>query len=553
MADYRCHRARTVRNWFNLMATQQRAVPVVVFTTTLLLQACGGGGGNNVNPEDVIPELGAALGSSADTQSEVAGEVESEANTSAGAEVSAGGTSDSAPEPAVAAATPAASASEELPNAGDFFESASTSGFSAQILDDGNVELEWEDQQGARGYNVYRAGEYITTVFENNFQDSGLNDGGHYYEIISFDNNDRFEVVADALTVYIDAPTADVATAGGTLPEHVEEEYSLVFAEEFQAEELDFSVWNTSYLWGKDLVINSEEQYYVDVENESDFGYNPFTLNGETLKIGAIRTPDNLLDAANGQPYLSGVITSYDSFKFTYGYVEARAKVPFGRGLWSAFWLLNAYYVDLKPEIDIMEHIGHDRDVLFHTYHYYDSNGELRSTESMATAGIDFTSEFHTYGVDWRPGKITFYIDGIERHSISDPNVSAQEMYIIANTAIGGWWPGSPDESTVFPAEYEIDYIRAYQKNGVQFDAPLNDGTQTIPLADDRETGSPNHIPSPDQWPEGYPELSLTGVLNDTQETQAVQISVPVEKDFPGRSPNLSPSLEEWPEGFPEK
>jgi len=354
MADYRVPLGTIiVRNWFNLMATQQRAVPVVVFTTTLL------------------PELGAAQGSDAEVETP-AGGTEAVAEEATEAVESTGGSSVSASEPAVAAATPAAT------TPADFFESASTNGFSAQILDDGNVELEWESEPGARGYNVYRAGEYITTVFENNYQDSGLNDGGHYYEIISFDNNDRFEVVADALTVYIDVPTADAATAGGTLPSHVEEEYSLVFAEEFQAEELDFSVWNTSYLWGKDLVINSEEQYY-----------------------------ENLLDAANGQRYLSGVITSYDSFKFTYGYVEARAKVPFGRGLWSAFWLLNAYYVDLKPEIDIMEHIGHDRDVLFHTYHYYDSNGELRSTESMATAGIDFTSEFHTYGVDWRPGKIT--------------------------------------------------------------------------------------------------------------------------------------------------
>jgi len=108
----------------------------------------------------------------------------------------------------------------------------------------------------------------------------------------------------------------------------------------------------------------------------------------------------------------------------------------------------------------------------------------------------------------------------------------------------------SPDETTVFPAEYEIDYIRAYQKNGVQFDAPLDDGVQTIPLADDRETGSPNHIPSPDQWPEGYPELFGAGIQDDTQETQN---SVPAEKDFPGRSPNHSPSPEQWPEGFPEK
>ena len=186
--------------------------------------------------------------------------------------------------------------------------------------------------------------------------------------------------------------------------------------------------WNTSYLWGTDLFINSEEQYYVDTKNQPDFGYNPFKLNGETLTIEAIRTPDNLREKALGQPYLSGVITSYDSFQFTYGYVEARAKVPYGQGYWSAFWLLNAFYVDLRPEIDIMEHIGDDRDVVFHTYHYFDSEGDLRSTESMETSGIDFTSEFHTYAVEWKPGQLIFYVDGIERRRVTDPNISSQDM-----------------------------------------------------------------------------------------------------------------------------
>ena len=199
------------------MATKQRAVPVVVFTTTLLLQACGGGG-NNLNPDDVILQPAAAEGPGTDAETPAGG-----TEASAG---EAAGTAGSASEPEIAAATAAnSSASEELADAGDFFESASTNGFSAQILDDGNVELEWESEPGARGYNVYRAGEYITTVFDTNFQDSDLDKGGHYYEIISFDNNDRFEVVADALTVYIDVPTADAATAGGTLPTHVEEEY----------------------------------------------------------------------------------------------------------------------------------------------------------------------------------------------------------------------------------------------------------------------------------------------------------------------------------------
>ena len=167
-------------------------------------------------------------------------------------------------------------------------------------------------------------------------------------------------------------PNAPVANAA------LLQDYTLVFSDEFNGNTLDTSKWNTAYLWGTDLFINSEEQYYVDVNNDPEFGFNPFSFDGENLSINSIRTPEALKPKALNQPYLSGVITSYDAFKFTYGYVEARAKVPYGTGLWPAFWLLNAYYVDDEPEIDIMEFIGDDQDVVYHTYHYYDSDDVLR-------------------------------------------------------------------------------------------------------------------------------------------------------------------------------
>ena len=199
------------------------------------------------------------------------------------------------------------------------------------------------------------------------------------------------------------------------------------------------------------------------------------------------------------------MITSYDAFKFTYGYVEARARVPFGKGYWPAFWLLNAYYVDEMPEIDIMEFIGDDQDVVYHTYHYHDADGELRSTESEPTPGTDYTADFHTYAVDWRPGLIVYYIDGIEVHRVSDAKVSRQDMYVIANTALGGWWAGSPDDSTPFPGRYEIDYIRVYRQTRPYAAAPLSDGESDIEPASTVPGASPAHRPSFDVWPEGYP------------------------------------------------
>jgi len=79
------------------------------------------------------------------------------------------------------------------------------------------------------------------------------------------------------------------------------------------------------------------------------------------------------------------------------------------------------------------------------------------------------TSQFHTYGVAWEAGQIIWYVDGVEEHRITaaDYDISKQSMYILLNMAVGGAWPGSPNASTSFPAEYEVDYVRAYKKKSV--------------------------------------------------------------------------------------
>ena len=386
------------------------------------------------------------------------------------------------------------------------FDSVSTAGFKGEVLSDGSVKVSWQKDPTARGYNVYKQAQYIATVFTEEFVDTDIFDESYYYEIQAFDFDENYNYVSTGLTV-------NVTTTGKTNPdspvpnENILDGYELVFSDEFNGTELDLSKWNTSYLWGDELVINSEEQHYVDITNKPDFGYNPFSLDGEALTISSIRTPDELKDKAFNQPYLSGVITSYDSFKFTYGYVETRAKLPFGQGLWPAFWLLNAYYVDDKPEIDIMEFIGDNQDVVYHTYHYYDPDGTLRSTDSHPTVGTDFTNGYHTYGVEWLPGTLRFYVDGILRHTVIDSKVSQQDMYIIANTALGGWWPGSPNASTPFPAEYKIDYIRAYQKtDGIMQSDPNAGMPSNLPQWLDVPRASPSHLPPFELWPAGYPE-----------------------------------------------
>jgi len=131
--------------------------------------------------------------------------------------------------------------------------------------------------------------------------------------------------------------------------------------------------------------------------------------------------------------YLSGILTSYESFHFTHGYIEARAKFPAGQGLWPAFWLLNAYYVEDSPEIDIVEFLGHETDKTYHTYHYFDVENDWAkiSTPSFEVANPTATSQYHTYGVLWEAGQIIWYVDGVERHRVkaADYDISKQSMY----------------------------------------------------------------------------------------------------------------------------
>ncbi|MGQ7844081.1 family 16 glycosylhydrolase [Granulosicoccus sp. 3-233] len=392
---------------------------------------------------------------------------------------------------------------EEEGNSGKA-KSHTTPGFEGEVID-GAIHVTWNADPLARGYNVYRQAKYVTTVMTNEYIDTDVFDRDYYYEIQAFDYDDVLYYIATGLTV-------SPRTLGKNDPDEPVanpnrlDDYELVFAEEFTGLTLDGSKWNTAYLWGSNLVINSEEQYYVDILRDPDFGFNPFTFDGEHMTINSIRTPPELAHKAMNQPYLSGVITSYDAFKFTYGYAEARAKMTFGRGYWPAFWLLNAYYGGDDPEIDIMEFIGQDQDVVYHTYHYYDAEGNLRSTKSKPTPGIDYTADFHTFAVEWMPGLIIYLVDGIEVHRVADSRVSSEEMYVIANTALGGWWAGSPDETTPFPGEYIIDYIRVYQRITPFDDVLLDDGVTNVPFADDIPgQSSPSHRPSPEQWPEGYP------------------------------------------------
>ncbi|KAB2336726.1 glycoside hydrolase family 16 protein [Cytobacillus depressus] len=218
----------------------------------------------------------------------------------------------------------------------------------------------------------------------------------------------------------------------------------LVWEDNFDGKRLDLKKWNIEE-WA--AVKNNELQYYGSKNVDVEKGY---------LKI--ISKKEN----KGGRKYTSGAIHSKDKFSFLYGKVEMRAKLPGGQGIFPAFWMMTNKDHIWLPEIDIMEMLGQKPDEIWMVMHRLGEDKKLKSVSSVYK-GIDYTKDFHVFGIEWTPNNITWFIDGIERFKI-DQFIPQEEMYLYLNTAVGGNWPGSPDHTTPFPAIFQVDYVRVYQK-----------------------------------------------------------------------------------------
>jgi beta-glucanase (GH16 family) len=167
--------------------------------------------------------------------------------------------------------------------------------------------------------------------------------------------------------------------------------------------------------------------------------------------------------------YTSGKITTAGKFSQKYGRVEARMKIPVGRGIWPAFWMLGTNINDVGwpacGEIDIMENVGQIPGTVYGTLH-----GPGYGTGGSATlpSAQRFTDAFHTYGIQWAPNEVQFLLDGHVYATRTPANVPGKKwvfnhpFYLILNLAVGGTWPGDPDSSTVFTQALEVDYVAVY-------------------------------------------------------------------------------------------
>jgi len=232
--------------------------------------------------------------------------------------------------------------------------------------------------------------------------------------------------------------------------------YVMTFHDEFDGESLDPGKWRTAYHWGAATTINKELAFYVDTQDSHRpiTNVDPFTLKNGVLTIQAAKNVEG------GLPYTSGVITTQRSFSQTYGYFEARMKMPSGEGAWPTFWLVAANK-DWPPELDVVEMVGQRPTVLLATEH--DAvDGHDVSKHCYPTVS-DMTQDFHKYGLLWTATDLTWYFDdNVVCHLSTQPSQHTP-MYIIMNLAIGsGGWTGAPSTTTPFPQSLQVDYVRTY-------------------------------------------------------------------------------------------
>lgn len=240
--------------------------------------------------------------------------------------------------------------------------------------------------------------------------------------------------------------------------------YKLVWSDEFNKDGLpDKKKWSydtkgNATGWG-----NNEAQFYTAFNKK-----NVYVSDG-TLKITARK------EEKNGKKYTSARLTTKGKGDWLYGKIEVRAKLPYGRGAWSAIWMLpsdNVYGGWPKSgEIDIMENVGYAADSIVSTAHTQQYNHIKNTQESGTMVEKTCHSQFHTYTLEWDEYEWKTYIDGKQVYVWKNDFSGFQSwpfdkrFHLILNLAIGGSWGGKKGiDDSLFPKTFEIDYVRVYQR-----------------------------------------------------------------------------------------
>lgn len=234
----------------------------------------------------------------------------------------------------------------------------------------------------------------------------------------------------------------------------------LVMADEFSEDGApDNSMWTYDIGTGMNGWGNNELQYYTDRPEN-------VRVEDGMLKITAVK------ESFMGSAYTSARIVTRGLFEQAYGRFEARIQLPWGRGLWPAFWLLGANCDEVIwpqcGEIDIMEYRGQEPTAMHGSIHGPGYSAGAAITKKYELSNDRFDTGFHVFGIEWGPDYINFYVDDVLYNQITREDVPGEwvydhPFYIILNVAVGGSFVGPPDSNTMFPQTMLVDYVRIYQ------------------------------------------------------------------------------------------
>jgi beta-glucanase (GH16 family) len=236
------------------------------------------------------------------------------------------------------------------------------------------------------------------------------------------------------------------------------------------------AAWPNARYWGgagsdfkRKTSANGEQQIYVDPRyagrGHVRLGLNPFKVHDGVLSITATRTPPELKPVLFDNEYISGILTTQDSFAQKHGYFEIRARIPIGTGVWPAFWLL-ANDGGWPPELDVMEGRGEEPGAVVMTTHWrHPDTQKIESCEENFTVPTA-PNEFHDYGALWERDRITYFIDRKPVADIRVPVGFDDPMYMIINLAMGAKYfrgVGFVDAETPDRVAFQIDRVSVYQ------------------------------------------------------------------------------------------
>ena len=245
------------------------------------------------------------------------------------------------------------------------------------------------------------------------------------------------------------------------------EGWNIVWQDEFDKDSLDLTKWSREtggHGWG-----NNELQFYTDSDSNS------YVENGNLI-LKAQVVPQGIGSSRGLRYYSSARLRTYGKGDWKYGRIEVKAKVASGQGIWPAIWMLPTDWLfggwPSSGEIDIMEHVGYDLGVVHGSVHTEAYNHKINTQRSSARKIANVDTEFHVYSIIWDKDKISFFIDDVQYFLFENDQQGNyktwpfdQRFHLLINIAVGGDWPGNPDNSTNFPRKMLVDYVRVYEKS----------------------------------------------------------------------------------------